>query len=553
MNRRTLLSHLPAGLAASAPGPGAAAAGGARLYDVRSLGASGTGKTLDTAVLNRAIDTCSASGGGVVYLAPGSYLTGTVVLKSNVTLYLEAGATLLGSTDIRDYSGSPTSVRSDVTGKHLILARNAENIGLAGPGRIDGQGKAFWQPSGKAPMAPENAWRDAVHNQWKPAADSTGRQQRPSPMIELVDCRHVRIQDVRIENAAGWTLRPINCDEVTIRGIRIWNPTHGPNTDGIDPTGCRNVFISNCSIDTGDDNICLKSENPYGGEVRVSKNITITNCVLSGGCNGLKFGTATRGGFENVVLSNCVIFNDDVPVQERLITGIAIEMVDGGWLEGVLISNVRIQRARTPIFIRRGLRRARPDGSAGPLRGVKIDNVHATGAILSSLISGVPGFDIEDVSLANIRVDSDEGGEESWAERTIPEVPNAYPDVRPFGRLPSYGLYCRHVNGLNLHNVEFRAIKRDGRPAMICDDVRDLSVDGFRCTAASGAQPAIRLINARSAFLRGCRAPTGSQVFLDVQGKASERITLLASDLAGAGEVVRSGAEVSPSAVTLSR
>jgi hypothetical protein len=477
------------------------------------------------------------------------YLTGTVVLKSNVTLYLEAGATLLGSTDIRDYPGQGTVRQSDVPGKHLIFSRNAENIGLAGPGRIDGQGSAFWQPSGRAPMAPEDEWRDAVHNQWKPVADAEGRQQRPSPMIELVDCRHVRIEDLRIENSAGWTLRPVNCDEVVIRGIRILNPTHGPNTDGIDPTGCRNVFISDCLIDTGDDNICLKSENPYGGEVRVTKNITITNCVLSGGCNGFKFGTATRGGFENVVFSNCVIFNEDVRVKERLITGISVEMVDGGWIEGVLISNVRIQRSRTPIFIRRGLRRARADGSAGTLRGVMIENVHATGAILSNLVSGVPGFDIEDLTISNFHMESEERGAESWAERAIPEVPAAYPDVRFFGRLPSYGMYCRHVNGLSLNHVEFRAVKGDGRPAIVCDDVRDLYLDGFRCTAPLGSQPCIRLTDTRPAFLNGCRAPSGARVFLGVHGRSSAGVTLAANDLTGAGLAVQQGAEVAPGSV----
>lgn len=473
------------------------------------------------------------------------------MLKSNVTLYLEAGATLLGSPDIRDYPGQGTARRSDVTGKHLIFARNAEHIGIAGPGRIDGQGPAFWQPSGKPPMAPQDEWRDAVHNQWKPITDSEGRQQRPSPMIELVDCRHVRIEDVRIENSPGWTLRPINCDEVVIRGIRIWNPRYGPNTDGIDPTGCRNVFISDCLIDSGDDNICLKSENPYGGDVRVSKNITITNCVLTGGCNGFKFGTATRGGFENVVFSNCVIFNEDVAVKERLITGISLEMVDGGWLEGVLISNVRIQRSRTPIFIRRGLCRARPDGTAGTLRGVMIENVHATGAILGSLVSGVPGNDIEDVTLSNLRVDSEEGGAESWALRAIPEVPTAYPDVRFFGRMPAYGLFCRHVQGLNLNHVEFRAVKGEGRPAVVCDDVRDLSVDGFRCATPAGVQPCIRLTDTRSAFLRGCRAPSGAQVFLGVHGRSSNAIVLAANDFTAAAQAVQQAVEVPPNAVHL--
>ena len=267
------------------------ATGGPRFFDVKNSGAAGDGKTLDTAAINRAIHACHAAGGGVVYMAGGSYLSGTVVLKSNVTLYLEADATLLGSPNIADYGreiGPPE--KGDANQKHLVFARDAENVGLAGPGKIDGQGPAFWVPSGRKVPPPEDSWRDVATYDWKPL-------DRASPMIEFAGCTNLRIEDVRIENASGWTLRPINCDQVFIRGIMIRNPVIGPNTDGIDPTGCRNVFISDCLIDTGDDAICLKSENPYGGEVRVSKNITITNCVLTCCCNGLKFGTATRGGF----------------------------------------------------------------------------------------------------------------------------------------------------------------------------------------------------------------------------------------------------------------
>ncbi|HWB97255.1 MAG TPA: glycoside hydrolase family 28 protein, partial [Bryobacteraceae bacterium] len=328
---------------------------GPSLFHVRDFGATGNGTTLDTRAINAAIDACHASGGGMVYVPPGIYLSGTVVLKSNVTLYLEAGATLLGSKDVRDYSPQPgPPALGDANQKHLIFAGDAENVGLAGPGRIDGQGPAFWAPSGRRTPAPEEGWRDVATYDWKPL-------DRASPMLEFVGCRHLRIEGVRIENASGWTVRPINCDDVVIQGITIKNPVIGPNTDGIDLTGCQNVFISGCHIDTGDDAICLKSENPYGGEARLSRNITITNCVLTCCCNGLKFGTATRGGFENITFSNCVIANEDVALNARVISGIALEMVDGGHLEGVVISNVRMQRVRTPIFLRRGIRHAAPD------------------------------------------------------------------------------------------------------------------------------------------------------------------------------------------------
>ncbi len=323
--------------------------GAGRLFDVREYGARGDGKTKDTASLQKAVEACAHAGGGTVYLSPGTYLSGTVVLKDNVTFHLEAGATLLGSTDLADYTLQPgPPAKGDANGKHLLFARDAENVTLSGSGRIDGQGHAFWVPANRVPPKPDDLWRDVATYDWKPT-------DRPSPMVEFFNCRNLRIEDVTLANSSGWTLRPIECDTVLIRGLKIRNPVIGPNTDGIDPTCCRNVFISDCDIATGDDCICLKSESPYG-RLGLSKNITITNCVLTCCCNGLKFGTATRGGFENVTFSNSVIYNDDVPLNARVISGIALEMVDGGWLDGVVISNIRMQRVRTPIFLRLGAR-----------------------------------------------------------------------------------------------------------------------------------------------------------------------------------------------------
>src|SRR5450756_937307 len=366
MQRRDFLTTAGLALAASRTMTGQVAL---PYFDVRQYGARGDGKSKDTASLQRAVDECAAAGGGVVYLSPGIYLSGTVILKDNVTFHLEAGATLLGSTQLADYrhqSGPP--VLGDANGKHLIFAREAKNVTLSGAGRIDGQGPAFWVPSGRKVPPPADAWRDVATYDWKPL-------DRPSPMVEFCACTNLRIEGVTLANAAGWTLRPIECDTVAISGIKIRNPIIGPNTDGIDPTCCRNVFIGDCDIATGDDCICLKSEGPYG-RMGLTKNITITNCVMTCCCNGLQFGTATRGGFENVTFSNSVIYNEQVPLNARVISGIAIEMVDGGWVDGVAISNIRMQRVRTPIFIRLGARRA-----AGNLRGVTIDNVHATGAI----------------------------------------------------------------------------------------------------------------------------------------------------------------------------
>lgn len=474
----------------------------------------------------------------MAYVPPGTYLSGTVVLKSNVTLYLEAGATLLGSKNLADYTPQPgPPAKGDANQKHLIFAGDAENVGLAGPGRIDGQGPAFWVPSGRKVPPPEDAWKDVATYDWRPL-------DRPSPMLEFAGCRHVSIEDVRIENAPGWTLRPINCDDVLIRGISIKNPVIGPNTDGIDATGCSNVFISDCHIDTGDDAICLKSENPYGGEPKISRNITITNCVLTCCCNGLKFGTATRGGFENVAFTNSIIANENVDLRARVISGIALEMVDGGWLEGVVISNVRMQRVRTPIFLRRGNRHSRPDGTPGILRGVMIENVNATGSILTSSITGLPGFPVEDVTLSNIRIDSEEAGKEDWVNRAIPELPKAYPEARMFGRLPSYGFYLRHVRGLRMRGMEMGAAQGEARPALVCEDVEDFDVDGLKTASITSGQPVVNLIEARDVWLRGCAAPHGTRTYLQVEGDRTQNVLLSGSWLADVNTAIQTSPDV---------
>jgi hypothetical protein len=517
---------------------------GLRLFDVREFGAAGDGKTLDSRAINAAIDACNASGGGVAYVPPGEYRCGTIVLKSRVTLYLEAGATILGSQDLADYTPQPVEpAEVDITVRHLIFARDAESTGLAGPGRIDGQGPKFWVPSGRVVPLPEESWRDVAIFDWNPL-------ERPSPLLEFVGCKHLRIEDLRIENAPGWTLRLANCDDIVVEGVSIKNPVYGPNADGMDVIGCRNMFIANCLFETADDAICLKSESAYGSGPRISKNIVITNCALTCCCNGLKFGTASHGGFENVTFSNCVIYNEEVNLRERVIAGIALEIVDGGWMEGVVISNVRMQRVRTPIFIRRGNRTPRPDGTPGTLRGVMIENVHATGAILTSIITGLPGFDVEDLTLSGIRIASEEAGKEGWVNREIPEVPEKYPEARMFGRLPSFGFYCRHVKGLRLRDLTLSATESEKRPAITCDDVKDLDIRGLRTSKVASAQPVVKLIQTAGVRLTDCVAPDGATLFLEAQGERTKRIVLSSCDLTGAQKPAELGPAVPPGAVS---
>jgi polygalacturonase len=525
---------------------------GLRIFDVRARGAAGDGKSLDTQPINKTIDECYAAGGGVVYLPPGIYLSGTVELKSNVTLRLEAGAILLGSTNIADYKDYPGTAFSDrqgyTSGRHLIFARDARNVGIKGPGRIDGQGPSFWK-GGLQPAGSPSPRIEIAGCKWSGAGISPcAVLGRPSPMIELVGCKGVRIEDVRLENPAGYTLRPVNCEDVFIRGIVIQGPVYGPNTDGIDPTGSHNVFISDCLIQSGDDAICIKSENPYG-EARITRNVTITNCMLTCCCNGLKLGTPSWGGFENITFSNSVIFNDPVAANQRIIAGIALEMVDGGKFEGVVISNIRMQNVRTPIFIRRGNRNSRPDGTPGTMRGIRIDNVHATGAIFTSSVTGLPGFDVEDVTLSNIHIETDEGGQAAWVEPVIPEFPKAYPEASMHGNLPAYGFYCRHVNGLRMRGIEFGVAREEQRPAIVCDDVVRLDIDGLRPATVGGSQPAVKLIQTRMALLRGCVAPAGGTTFLEIQGDRTERIVVTGNDPGEAKDPIVIGPGVPPGAV----
>ena len=499
-------------------------------------GANPDGRTLNTAAIQRAIDEVHHSGGGMVYAPPGIFLIGGLELKSGVTLYLEAGCTLLGSPSIQDYEFHPGPPRhADATGCHVLFAQDADDVSICGTGTIDGQGPAYWEPTvGRAPTKPEDAWMEGATGWYR----VRNNNRRPSPMIEFAGCRNVHVRDITLKNSSGWTLRPIACDTVVIDAIRIRNPVFGPNTDGLDITACRNVFVSSCDIITGDDAICLKSENPYG-ELLPTKNVTITNCVLTTSCNGFKMGTATHGAFQNILFSNSVIYSDaDSPLNTRPSAGICVEMVDGGSVDGVLVSNIRMENVRAPIFVRLGERR-RKQGTF--LRNVLIEGVDATGAIVSSSITGVPGLRPTDITVSNSRIRTVEQGEVAWRHRTIPEEADKYPEARMMGRLPSFGFYIRHADRVRLRDVECLTDLPDGRPAIVCDDVVDLILSGLELSAPTGDAPAIDLRNTRRALLTGMRPPPARSAFVEVSGSGSSEVVLRGISGAPGPALVRFG------------
>lgn len=223
---------------------------------IACYGAVPDGKTNNAKAIQATIEAVAHGGGGTVYVPPGRFLTGGIVLRSHITLFLDAGAVLLGSQRLEDYQYHPgPPVEADANGRHLIFAQGCDNIEIAGTGTIDGQGAAFWARTGRAQPATDELWRDVIAMDWK-----AGTPRRPSPMLEFALCTNLRIRDITLMNPAGWTLRPVACNSVFITGIRIRNPIYAPNSDGIDVSCSENVLISGCDIAAGDDAICLKSE-----------------------------------------------------------------------------------------------------------------------------------------------------------------------------------------------------------------------------------------------------------------------------------------------------
>ena len=492
--------------------------GAENIYDVRDYGARLDGKTMCTKSIQKAIDECAKHGGGTVYFPPGMFLSGTIYMKNNVTLRLDSGSTLLGSTNLKDYPPTVQAFRSytdNYTDKSLIYGENLKRIAITDNGIIDGQGRAFKGPYKVRPY-----------------------------MIRIIQCQNVLVKDVTIQNSPMWVQHYLACDDVHIDGITVRSHVNG-NNDGIDIDSCHRVIISNCNVDSQDDAIVLKSTS-----ARPCKDITVSNCVLRSTCNALKMGTESNGGFQNIVITGCSIYDTHL-------AGVALEIVDGGTMDRVVVSNITMNKVGAPIFLRLG-NRARPfkkdmeKPKMGVMRNITISNIEATGANpTGGAISGLPGHAIENVTLSNLRLSFEGGGNKQDADRAVPENPTAYPEYSMFGRLPAYGLYCRHVKGLKLSNIQLQLAESDKRHALVAEDIENISIDDLDAPCSPDAGAILRLTDAKGALIRGCRPQAGTDTFLKLEGSASEEIVLVANDLSRVSRIAETAPDVPKTALSI--
>jgi len=429
--------------------------------NILDAGAKADGETICTEIIQNAIDKISENGGGTVIVPPGKFVTGSIVLKNGVTLEVQQGALLLGSTNLEDYlSIQPkfVALRTGQPTKQLIYAEDQSDISIVGEGTIDGQGADF---------------------SWDLPNDDPGVT-RPH-LIQLINCKNVKINDVNMRNSGGWMQHYLACVNLQITGITVYNHCN-KNNDGIDIDGCKNVIINNCIVDSDDDGICLKSTSPAP-----CIDVIVSNCVVKSHCNALKMGTETTGGFQNISFSNCVVSPsvDPDPIYGTLRgqSAISVEMVDGGLLDRVSINNITITETDCPIFIRLGNRarkhaQSAPEPGIGILRNVNISNVIATtSSKTTSNITGIPGAYAENISLNNILITNLSDGTEEEANLKVREKDGGYPTAAMFSDvLPASGFFVRHVRNITFNNVQL-FIKGDNvRPAFIFHDVKDALV-----------------------------------------------------------------------------
>lgn len=501
------------------------------IFNVRDSGAFGDGQTNDTAAIQKAIDACALSGGGTVLFPAGKYLSGMIYLKSHVILNLSSSAVLLGSTRLEDYPLTQcefSSYTDSYCGRALIWGEGLEDVGITGAGTVDGQGAAFKDNRPTEEVAAEIArgWTDP--GRYRPRGVYINRPY----IIRLISCSGVRIEGITLRNSPMWMQHYLNCEFVRVHGITVYNHCSS-NNDMIDIDCCRDVIVSDCFGDSDDDALTLKSNAGSPTE-----NVTITNCVLSSHCNAIKMGTESSGGFKNITISNCVVRpsrdKDAMAGRDEGLAGIALEIVDGGTMDGIAITNTAISGQTTPVFIRLGnrarpYRKDLPKPDIGVLRNVVISNLVAKNAgTMSCSITGLPGYPVENVTLSNIQIETS-GGDPGTIPAEIPEQPEKYPESAMFGPLPAYGFYCRHVQGLSFRDVRLASAKPDPRPAFVFDDVVQLGLNQIAAEVSPEAPAQIILKNTTDVMVSGCH-PNQERAFLSLHG-GCQRINVIGNDL----------------------
>jgi polygalacturonase len=464
------------------------------VFDVRSFGAIGDGKAIDSPAINRAIE-AAATSGGTIYFPAGLYACYSLRLKSAIALYLDQGSVIIAADTPREgttsgydpaESNEPWEAFQDFGHNHwhnsLIWGENVDDVAIRGPGLIWGRGLARGHDDPDLPIA---------------EASGVGNK-----AIALKNSRNVILRDLSMRACGHFAILATGVDNLTIDNLKI-----DTNRDGINIDCCRNVRISNCSVNSPwDDAICPKSSYALG-HARVTENVTITNCYVTGGyevgslidgsfkrfpdtfenhgwqrTGRIKCGTESDGGFKNIVIANCVF---------ESCRGIALTTVDGGIMEDVTVTGITMRDIRNaPLFLRLGARLRGPTGiSVGRLRRLLISNVTCHGPLndMPSIISGVPEQAIEDINISNCYFLHKGGGAAQLALLRPAERSDDYPEPARFGALPAQHFYIRHARNVEFSNVELAGVTADARPSFWLSDVNGADLLAVKVPRGAGS------------------------------------------------------------------
>ena len=523
------------------------------MFNIRQSGAVPDGRTLNTAAIAAAVKNCADAGGGVVYVPPGDYLTGPIVLRSNVTLHLEAGAVIRFVQDSKHY---PT-VQSRWAGveQHgfcpCVYGRDIENVALTGRGILDGQGKYWWDIF----CLPREKWPEAVRKRNAEFAalnrDLFGLGHaglgRP-PLVHLRSCRNVRLEGLTHRNSPFWNTHLVYCENVTVDDIKLENPGGAPNGDGLDIDSCRFVRVSNLFADVNDDAICLKSgKNDDGRRVgKPCENVTIVNCTVKRGHGGVVIGSEVSGGIRNVTVSNCVFMDTDRGIRIKAARG------RGGIVEDLRFTNIIMQNVVCPFVINKYYGTdvyapAEPVSENTPaFRNIHFDNISARNVRSAGFFAGLPELPFEGITLSNIAI---QATREMCRERdSVPfgEYFNEIPAMA-LNYEPIHGFYCRNVKDVSFSNVRIQT--REG-PAFVFENVEEIDLRGFRAVDPDANAPLISMENTSGALISECVCPSGPETFLALKGAETHSVSLSGNRL-GTGAAFSAADDVPPNAVSV--
>ncbi len=473
-------------------------------YNIADYGAAAS-KANNAASIQQAIDAAAANGGGIVVVPEGNFVTGPLSLKSNVELHLATRAVLMGSAHRDDFAENHMAV---------VSAYGQRHVAITGKGVINGQAHLLIADLLK--LLREGKIKD---EQWLTKRPT--EKNRPN-LIFFKNCKDVKVIGISLKDAASWVQNYKECDGVVIDSMTV-NSTAYWNNDGIDIVDSKNVKITNSFFNAADDAICLKSEIADG----YCENVVVENCTLRSSANGFKLGTGSVGGFKNIKVRNITVY-------DTYRSAIALEAVDGGFLENIDIRNVRAKNTGNAFFIRLGHRNA--DGRYSSIKDVMIDDVKVQVPagkpdigyplegplpkvpphnVMPASIAGLPGHLVQNVKLQNIEITYAGGASKEKAYvsidslNSVPENAAGYPEFNMFGELPAWGLYIRHAQGIQLKRFIIKFGQSDFRPAMIFDDVTGLALNEVSIPADS-PQPALVYKGVSKLSTAGLITPTGA-------------------------------------------